>query len=265
MNNVAEALNILGNFCGKRDIAELTSEQLQDKYGIKQADVLVLFGGSIIYGGDVLAEAMKNGVAKKYIIVGGVGHTTEALRKKFRKEMPQLDVDDLSEAEIFKNYLKLKHKLEPDLLECKSTNCGNNITYLLDLLKECRLVYKSIILLQDSTMQCRMEAGLRKYIDKNIDIINYAVYSVNVVVEDGRLSYERPILGMWGLEKYMSLLMGEIQRLSDNENGYGPKGKNFIEHVEIPAEVKKAYDELCVNYANLVRKANPLYASNEVY
>ncbi|HCY9046796.1 TPA: YdcF family protein [Enterococcus faecalis] len=264
MNNVAEALNILGNFCGKRDIAELTSEQLQDKYGIKQADVLVLFGGSIIYGGDVLTEAMKNGVAKKYIIVGGVGHTTEALRKKFRKEMPQLDVDDLSEAEIFKNYLKLKYKLEPDLLECKSTNCGNNITYLLDLLKESGLIYESIILLQDSTMQRRMEAGLRKYIDKNIDIINYAVYSVNVVVKNGRLSFERPILGMWDLEKYMSLLMGEIQRLSDNENGYGPKGKNFIEHVEIPAEVKKAYDELCVNYANLVRKANPLYASNEV-
>lgn len=264
MNNVVEALNILGNFCGKRDIVELTSEQLQEKYGIKKADVLVLFGGSIIYGGDVLAEAMKNGVAKKYIIVGGVGHTTEALRKKFRKEMPQLNVDDLSEAEIFKNYIKLKYKLEPDLLESKSTNCGNNITYLLDLLKESGLSYKSIILLQDSTMQRRMEAGLRKYIDKNIDIINYAVYSVNVVVKNGRLSYERSILGMWDLEKYMSLLMGEIQRLSDNENGYGPKGKNFIEHVEIPIEVKKAYDELCVNYANLVRKANPLYASNEV-
>ncbi len=160
-------------------------------------------------------------------------------------------------------YLKLKYKLEPDLLESKSTNCGNNITYLLDLLKESGLSYKSIILLQDSTMQRRMEAGLRKYFDKNIDIINYAVYSVNVVVKNGRLSYERPILGMWDLEKYMSLLMGEIQRLSDNENGYGPKGKNFIEHVEIPTEVKKAYDELCVNYANLVRKANPLYASNE--
>lgn len=145
----------------------------------------------------------------------------------------------LSEAEIFKNYLKLKYKLEPDLLESKSTNCGNNITYLLDLLKESGLSYKSIILLQDSTMQRRMEAGLRKYFDKNIDIINYAVYSVNVVVKNGRLSYERPILGMWDLEKYMSLLMGEIQRVSDNENGYGPKGKNFIEHVEIPTEVKK--------------------------
>ena len=47
MNNVAEALNILGNFCRKRDIVELTSEQLQYKYGIKKADVLVLFGGSI--------------------------------------------------------------------------------------------------------------------------------------------------------------------------------------------------------------------------
>ena len=31
----------------KRDVERLTSEQLQKKYGIAQADVMVLFGGSI--------------------------------------------------------------------------------------------------------------------------------------------------------------------------------------------------------------------------
>ena len=43
----AKAINILEEYCGKRDI---------------------------------LAEAIQNEVAKKYIIVGGAGHTTETLR-----------------------------------------------------------------------------------------------------------------------------------------------------------------------------------------
>ena len=41
---------------------------------------MVLFGGSIIAGGDILAEAIQNEVPKKNIIVGGAGHTTETLR-----------------------------------------------------------------------------------------------------------------------------------------------------------------------------------------
>ncbi|NSI66152.1 hypothetical protein, partial [Mediterraneibacter gnavus] len=41
---------------------------------------MVLFGGSIIAGGDILAEAIQNEVAKKNIIVGGAGNTTETLR-----------------------------------------------------------------------------------------------------------------------------------------------------------------------------------------
>ena len=41
---------------------------------------MVLFGGSIIAGGDILAEAIQNEVAKKNIIVGGAGPPTETLR-----------------------------------------------------------------------------------------------------------------------------------------------------------------------------------------
>ncbi len=263
MDNTATNINILGQFCGKRDISELTAEQLQKVYGITQADVFVLFGGSILCGGDVLAQAMKNKIAKKYVIVGGAGHTTETLRVRMQEEFPAIETSGLPEAQVFAKYLKYRYELEPDLLECKSTNCGNNITCLLELLKENGISFKSIIISQDATMQHRMEAGLRKYISNEVQIINYAVYSAKVVVENSTLTYAEDIWGMWDINRYISLLMGEIPRLSDEENGYGPKGKDFIAHVDIPIEVKKAFNELCKEYPGLVREANPLYASDK--
>lgn len=263
MNSIANNINILGRFCGKRDIEELTPVHLRSKYGISQADVMVLFGGSILCGGDVLAKAMQSNIAKKYIIVGGAGHTTESLRVKMHSEFPDIETADLPEAEIFANYLRTRYGLFPDYLETKSTNCGNNITYLLDLLSENNITFNSIIISQDATMQHRMEAGLRKYVNNDVQIINYATYSVKVTEKDNFLFYENDILGMWDMERYISLLMGEIPRLSDNEKGYGPEGKGYIAHVDIPKEVQKAFEELCMEYSDLVREANPLFASKQ--
>lgn len=98
---IAECINILGSFCGKRDVPVLTPEDLSKKYGIEQADVMVLFGGSILCGGDILAHAMKKGIAKKYIIAGGAGHTTETLRIKMHEEFPDIETAGLPEAKIF--------------------------------------------------------------------------------------------------------------------------------------------------------------------
>lgn len=240
-----------------------TRKCINKMYGIPQADVMVLFGGSIMCGGDVLAQAIKNHIAKKYVIVGGAGHTTETLRLKMHEEFPDMETEGLSEAEVFAKYLQHQYGLSPDFLECKSTNCGNNITYLLDLLKENGIDFSSIIISQDATMQYRMEAGLRKYVSNNIKIINYAVYSAKVVVENSALTYKEEIWGMWDINRYISLLMGEIPRLSDDVNGYGPKGKDFIAHVEIPQEVRGAFDELSRTYPELIREANPLYASSK--
>lgn len=263
LKNIAKNLNILGAFCGKRDVSELTAEQLSEKYGFQQADVMVLFGGSILCGGDVLAKAMQNHIAKRYVIVGGAGHTTETLRTQMHEAFPMIETKGLSEAEVFERYLEDQYGLQADFLECKSTNCGNNITYLLELLKDNNISFKSIILSQDSTMQHRMEAGLREYVGSDVQIINYATYSANVVVENAKLTYEQDIWGMWDMERYISLLMGEIPRLSDDADGYGPKGKNFIAHVDIPEEVRMAFHDLCDQYPELVRQANPAYASIE--
>ncbi|MCR4655056.1 MAG: YdcF family protein [Lachnospiraceae bacterium] len=256
----ADSINIISDFCGKRDIRELSEECLLEKYGFKQADVMVLFGGSILCGGDVLAGAIKNRIAKKYIIVGGAGHTTQTLRNKMYEEYPQIVTADLSEAEIFNSYLQYRYSVKADHLETESTNCGNNITFMLDLLREHNVDWNSIILSQDATMQYRMEAGLRKYVPGAV-IINYATYKATVREVQGRLEYTKKIWGMWDIKRYISLLMGEIPRLRDDENGYGPKGKGFISHVDIPENVLIAFEELKKNHADLIRTANPEFAT----
>lgn len=259
---IADCINILGRFCGIRDIPELSREQLKCRYNIEKADVMVLFGGSILCGGDVLAEAMKKQIAEKYVIVGGEGHTTETLRKKMHQEFPNIITDGLPEAKVFEAYLEYRYGLQVDYLECASTNCGNNITNLLEILKQNQISFKTIILSQDATMQRRMEAGLRKYA-KNAEIINYATYCAKVIEKGLKLEYETEIWGMWDVDRYITLLMGEIPRLADAPGGYGPQGKNFIAHVDIPEEVGNAFLKLKENYGGYIREANPLYASTE--
>lgn len=259
---IAENINVLGAFCGKRDVAQLTRKCLFEKYGFEQADVMVLFGGSILAGGDVLANAIAQKVAKKFLIVGGIGHTTETLQKRVQQEYPAIETDGLSEAQVFQQYLATVYGCKADFLETESTNCGNNITNLLALLKENHLSFHSIILCQDATMQNRMDAGMRKYASAGTVIINYASYCATVVNEaETGLSFTESIHGMWDMARYINLLMGEIPRLTDNENGYGPKGKQYIAHVTIPTSVNIAFESLKSIYGDQVREANPLYAS----
>lgn len=260
MENIARSINVLGEFCGCRDVEQLTPEALLPVLGKEQADVMVLFGGSILSGADVLAQAMRGGAAKKYVIVGGEGHTTEALRQRVHREYPDVETAGLPEAEVFARALMRQYGLAVDYLECKSTNCGNNITYLLDLLRENGVSFGSIILTQDASMQRRMAAGLRKFAP-DVRIVNYASYRAQVVVRDGALAFAQPIRGMWDMERYVSLLLGEIPRLTDDEQGYGPRGKGFIAHVDVPKDVRAAFDCLRGRYAHLVRGANPAYAS----
>ncbi len=46
---------------------------------------------------------------------------------------------------------------------------------------------------------------------------------------------------LWENQRFFDLLMGEIPRLRDDKNGYGPNGKDFIVHVTITEEVESAW------------------------
>lgn len=257
--SVSGAINTLAGFLGTRDIPRLTCSALESACGIQKADVFALFGGSILAGGDLLAEAIKQGIAEKYIIVGGEGHTTESLRQMVHSENPDIDTAALPEAEVFAKYINARYGVSADLLETRSTNCGNNITLMLKLLDEHGVKRDSVILCQDAAMQRRMCAGMLKHAP-GTKVINYAAYSARVTERGGELGYEEDIHGMWDIGRFVNLLMGEIPRLTDDENGYGPRGKDFIAHVDIPEEVRAAYDCLCDIYGSETRAANPVYA-----
>lgn len=59
---------------------------LYRRCGIFRSDTLVLFGGTILRGDDEAASAVQNGIALKFIIVGGEGRTTDALRKRINEK-----------------------------------------------------------------------------------------------------------------------------------------------------------------------------------
>jgi hypothetical protein len=248
---VADGINVLARFCGRRDVAALD--------GVR-ADVVVLFGGSPLAGGDVLADAMHRDVADQYMIVGGEGHTTAALRSRVRAEMPALPVGG-TEADLFAAYLEHRHGLRVPLLERESTNCGNNVDNCLALLRERDIPHDRLVLVQDATMQLRMDAGFRARLGPDASVVNFAAYAVDVVPDGDRLAFDREVRGMWDLEHYVSLLLGEIPRLTDDEHGYGPNGRGFIAHVDVPDEVRRAFDVVSAEFgAGAVRAPDPRWA-----
>lgn len=260
---IVDSINILGKYLAKRDILELNQNCLQESYGFRQADLLILFGGSIPYGCDVAARGFLNGIAKNMMIAGGAGHTTDFLRRAVHDKYPDIATEGRMEADIMADYLKCKYGIENLYLERHSTNCGNNVSYALDEVRKNELPHESVIVIQDSTLQMRMDATFKKtWKDEHTTLVHYAPYIVEVVEKDGSIQYQEPIpWGMWSMEQYITLLLGEIPRLRDDENGYGPKGQNYLIHMDVPTEVVNAFEILRGKYADSVRVANPKFKS----
>lgn len=260
--SIMENLNILVDFLAKRDIDKLTAKALEEKYKISQVDLLILFGGCIPEGCEVFYTAYENNFAKNYMMVGGVGHTTNILRDKMQSVLLDYDVVNKSEAEIMMMYLKQKYSMQDVILETKSTNCGNNVINALGLIEKLKLNVKSIAFIQDATMQYRMEAGFKKYVKDEIKLINFAGYKAYFTIKNDEIVIEdNDFWGIWDKYKYIELLMGEIPRLKDDINGYGPNGKDFIAHVDIPLKVEKAFNDLKNQLNVQIRKANELFAT----
>lgn len=253
---IAKQVNTLAEFLGPRTIPALTQNALQAVIGQPQVDVCALFGGSIIAGVEVLATAIQHQVAKHYVIVGGFGHTTEKLFAQVAQLYPAV-TPVANEAELFAQVLQLKYGLSVDALETASTNCGNNITNLLALVANRGWPCESVMLMQDATMQLRMHATLSKFAP-SVQVVDYATYHVQVSDD---LHFTATPEGMWGMRQYLTLLCGELPRLRDDAQGYGPKGKDFLAHVEIPEAVSQAWQAIVAQDPSLNRQANPQFKS----
>ena len=163
-----------------------------------------------------------------------MGHTTDALRVAIG------DDSDAPEAELMAAYLRREHGIDDVLLERESRNCGENVVLARDVVRAAGLAPRTVALVQDPTMQRRMDAVFRL-------VWPDAVAVNRPGPRRGRFA--------WPHERWVALVMGEVPRLRDDADGYGPRGRGFQAHVDVPTEVEAAYAALLAAHPEWGRPA----------
>lgn len=257
---VAADLNTVARFLAAPDVRALTPSAVAEQVGTAPVDLLVLLGNGVLCTTDAVAEAVRRGVAETVMLVGGEGHSTSHLRAAVRAD-PRYDggtLDGKAEAEILRDLLVRWHGLGGTdlLLGTESTNCGANAEEARALLDQRGQAPAHVLLVQDPTMQRRTWASFRRVWGEGPPprFYNGPTFVPRVTVDAGRLAFERPDrAGLWPMERFVSLVMGEIPRLRNDEDGYGPKGRGYIVAVDIPPAVEAAYDRLLGPFSGAVR------------
>jgi uncharacterized SAM-binding protein YcdF (DUF218 family) len=257
--HTAADLNTVARFLAAPDLTALSPAAVEEQGHAAPADLLVLLGNAVLATLDAVAAGMQAGVAERLLIAGGRGHSTRYLRGAVRAD-PRYDgllLDDRAEAEILQALLARWHGLDPQsiLVETQSTNCGANAEQTHALLRQRGLRPADVVLVQDPTMQRRTWASFRRVWGNPPPRFHNAPPFVPTVEADGDvLVFAEPDrAGRWSMERFVSLVMGEIPRLRNDEDGYGPAGRGYIAAVDIPPAVEAAYDRLLGPFGDRVR------------
>lgn len=212
-----------------------------------KAPLLILAGNGLPILADKAAELYLNGQVKQIFLVGGIGHATKVLRKNFADQGMFFDKNQ-SESEMYFHYLTKKYQIPAEklILETKSTNSGENAQNALAILRLKGKLPERILLMNDPTLQRRTKATFEKVWQKeNVEWISYAPIIPKIIELEPELCFMPSELnGQWTREYFYALVLGEMIRLNDDENGYGPNGKNYMNHVDIPQNVWQAYQRI---------------------
>ncbi len=243
-------LNTISDYLSIRDFKTINNQYLMTQEKKEKIELIVLLGNADIKSVDIAVEAFLEFNADKLLISGGIGHSTGYLYENLKavdKTYKQLKLCEKSEAELLSQLISKKKKIKFSdiLIEKKSTNCGSNAYESLKLLREKRMSFTTVLLIQDATMQRRTFASFkREWISQNVKFYNYSIQKPEIIKIKNMVSFDRPVYP-WDLKRYIKLVLGEIPRLKDDVNGYGPYGRDFIVHVDIPKSVESAYNRLC--------------------
>lgn len=203
----------------------------------RPVDRVVLMGSAVVESVEVAAEAHRTHSAP-IVVSGGIGHSTRFLDEAVRRR--GLDVATGGpESHVFRELL-LRCGVPADqiVVEDRSTNCGENAAFTRALIGR----PQTLLLIQDPTMQRRTHACFeRSFADlPGSTMISHAPVIPWIGPDHVGAAKDAP--EVWSRERFRSLLLGEVHRLSPDV--YGPRGHDFIDHVDVPAEVLAAYNRL---------------------
>jgi uncharacterized SAM-binding protein YcdF (DUF218 family) len=258
-NAVADDVNTLGSFLARIDLPELSRSAVRARLGSDTADCLVLLGNSVVDTAEAAFRSVaEHGLAETLLIAGGLGHSTGLLREALANHPRYETVATAarSEASMLADVAVKHWGIDPSriLTETASTNCGENALFSRRALEAGARRIQTAILVQDPTMQRRSHAAFEHvWRDAPVTFLSCPTF-VPIVRSDGeQLSFEnRGMAGLWPMERFVSLILGEIPRLRDDERGYGPKGRGFIAHVDVPDGVLAAFSRLAAHCHGLI-------------
>ncbi|KAK9368224.1 hypothetical protein V1509DRAFT_103010 [Lipomyces kononenkoae] len=245
-------------------LAEYLSDQLHDLPSSPSVDCIVLCASAVLYGAEYLFQVLEQrpSLTKSLVLCGGIGHSTQSMYDAVAQH-PRFclladDIHGLPEARILEKILAKffdRSAIASEgcqiLVEDQSTNCGQNASLSRKVLEGAGIqTPMTCIVIQDPTMMLRTTASFKKVYEDMPSppmFISCPVFVPQMQVsKDGMLKYQglMPSAALWPHPRFFELIMGEIPRLRDNEEGYGPKGRGFIAHVEVPAHIEAAWSRL---------------------
>jgi uncharacterized SAM-binding protein YcdF (DUF218 family) len=240
-DDATQDLTLVAGFLARRDVDALTPAALAGP-----ADLLVLCGSAVLRSVEVVADAVRAGAVHRVLVSGGRGHSTAYLEEAVRR-LAAYDVvptEGRPEAVVLADLLRL-HGVPDEVVdvETASTNCGENARFSTDWMGAHLPAARSVVVVQDPTMQRRTHAGFERCLRGRPEVRLASYAPLLPVVGDDEVCDERgePV---WSRSRFESLVLGEVERLRDDEHGYGPNGADFIDHVDLPVPVEDAYRRL---------------------
>ncbi|HAC6655898.1 TPA_asm: YdcF family protein [Salmonella enterica subsp. enterica serovar Abortusovis] len=179
------------------------------------SDCVVLAGNAVIPTIDAACRIAKaQGVP--LLISGGIGHSTPFLYAVIARHprYHTIRTSGRAEAAILADIANQFWHIpaEKIWLEDRSTNCGENARFSCALIRQAKENINTAIVVQDPTMQRRTIAAFRRVTNDDTDAPRWLSFPGFV--------------------------------LRDDETGYGPRGKDFIIHVDIPRDIENAWQVL---------------------
>ncbi|AKL04819.1 YdcF family protein [Klebsiella oxytoca] len=233
------AANQLGAWLAQHDLPQQPS-----------IDVVVLAGNAVIPTIDFACQLAAHH-AVPLLISGGIGHSTSFLYHAVLNDPRYctIPVADRAEAHILAD---IAHRFwaiprEYIVVEDRSTNCGENARFTRQMLEQRGITHRTGVVSQDPTMQRRtMATFARVWQDAAHAPMWYSAPGCSPVLcnGDNGVTFSGDSSGLWPVERYLALILGEPPRLADNPQGYGPLGKGFIAHVDIPPQIIDAWQTL---------------------
>lgn len=248
----------------------LAHEQIQDLSAYHPVGCIVICASAVLYQAEQLFRVLeaRPDLAKTVVLCGGIGHSTpliyEAVSKSSNYKALAKEVTCLPEARVLEKIMNRFFDVSAItsegckiLIEDKSTNCGANASQSRKVLEESGVpTPKTCVVVQDPTMALRTVASFEKtYEDLEAPpkFLSCPIFVPKMQLLDSELQYsvaDVPEIELWEISRFFDLIIGEIPRLRDDKEGYGPKGKAFIAHVEILVEVEEAWRRLSNALAN---------------